>query len=243
MNSRTLSALFLLMTILSACSGSIFSEKKAVPTPPPPAETPVATTNRPLSNDSSASTKTPLANATPVAPPSNSSAETAPRATVVKDLSTLNIYEILAPSKVSEWIERMNESQQKDFLARLSLDIVIGKATKNNKLSVRNVSFYISKDGKNVSSGQDSKAPFVTVAMEVNKDETIEGIRSFIANGHLLSGEYQPRESPFIALSLKFTKKNNKFVTKEAKFIEYVNGDPQNAYRMDNNTRIRVSIQ
>jgi hypothetical protein len=241
MNSRTqrLSALLLLTTILSACSGSIFSENKPAPTPPPSGEAPAATANRPLVNDSSSSSS----NTTPVAPPTNNTEETAPRASVVSDVSILNIYEILAPSKVSEWTERMNDRQQKELLTRLSLDIVIGKATKNNNLTVRNVSFYISKDGKNVSSGQDSKAPFVTVAMEVNKDETIEGIRSFVANGHLLSGEYQPQLSPFIALSLKFKKSNSKFVITEAKFIEYVNGDPQNAYRMDGNTRMRVSIQ
>lgn len=230
--------LTVILSSLAACSGSIFTEGGGTP---PAAPVPAPADGRPLVQDSSSSSSNGPAREVVVVPvPAKDPLQ---KARVVTDVRTLELFEILAPSKIAEWTEKMNDRKQKDFLARLALTIEIEKVIMYKDRPVRIVNFYIGKDGKNVSLGRPD-APWVSISMEVNKDEPENGFRALYLSGHLQSPDYPANESPFIALSLKLKPgKNQAMYLYDGKFIVYENGDPQPGYRISNNTLIKIRIQ
>jgi len=233
-------ALLLGSSLLSSCSGSIFSsEGKSPPADIAPAN------GGGGENDSDRG----------VAPPPPAYDENDPnisivdrgsgRGRVVTDVRTLTVFEILAPAKVLEWTRNMNENQERDLLSRLSLNIAMGPATKSGKDNIlRTVNFYISRNNVNVSRSSNAQAPYATLTMFVSTDETTDAGRKIFASGTLQNRDDGSSEFIALTLSLKKGSKNSYTMTEGSRFIEYSEaGDPLEGYRLNDNTMIKFSIQ
>ncbi len=164
---------------------------------------------------------------------------------VVTDVKTLTVFEILAPAKVLEWTRNMNEKQELDLLSRLSLNIVMGPAIRSGKDNIsRTVSFYIGRNGVNVSRNSNAQAPYATVTMFVSTDETTESGRRMFASGTLQNKDDGTSEFIALTLILKKGSKNSYTMLEGSRFIEYSEaGDPLEGYRLNNNTMITMSVQ
>ncbi|MEZ4814493.1 MAG: hypothetical protein R3A80_04705 [Bdellovibrionota bacterium] len=230
-------ALLLGSSLLTSCSGSIFSEKSA----PAPGGTPPATTDsRNLAPNSSSSSSDGPGRDIEERPLTEEELN-ARRGRVVTDVAALDIYDLIAPSQVASWTQNMNDRQRLDFLSQLEMDIVIGKAEKrDNNMTLRNVVFYIRKDKKNITNNPKKNYPYASILMRVSQDESDGPIRHFFASGYL--DVRDDGAKPLIGLSLRFIKVKNSYVVDDGKLFDYVNGDPQEGFRLTGNSLVRVGI-
>lgn len=232
-------ALLLGSSLLSSCSGSIFSSGSSAPPPPPPPAAPAA--------DGSAEDRGLIANPVDTGELTRD-IEVIERNIVnppvsgreVTDVNTLSIYEILAPQRMAQLTERMNPSQEADFLSKLSLNIVIGKKTSTKVGStVRTVNFFIKNQGKNLSRDDNPNAPYASLQVLVATDKNKDKSRLFFASGYL-----QLRDDgtdQFIALTLNLLGKNK--LGDGSRFIDYdENGEALPGYRLDGISRISIAI-
>lgn len=164
---------------------------------------------------------------------------------VVTDVDSLNIFKILAPAQILEWTQGMSDNQENDFLSKLSLYIVMGSASRSGKDdTVRKISFYISRDGYNVSSNPDPKAPYISMSGLITTDEVIEGYRMLYGTGWL--NEKDDGTKQFIALSLKLkhNSKTSYTLAEGSRFVEYSDaGTTLEPYSLSNNTLFKFSLK